>query len=170
MADSEAAIVVRDTAELDGGAAIEAVHAEPDDVAALFYTSGTTGKPKGAQLTHRALVGQATKCLREPPFALRRQLDIRHARVFFRDPAPNEAGLLGAVDQLGDGALREMEPLRELTHRRALVAALRALDEEQEEVALRGEARRLGYTLGLTQEAPERDPERRDPLHVADRR
>jgi len=59
VADSEAAIVVRDTAELDGGAAIEAVHAEPDDVAALFYTSGTTGKPKGAQLTHRALVGQA---------------------------------------------------------------------------------------------------------------
>ena len=59
VADSEAAIVVRDTAELDGGAAIEAVHAEPDDVAALFYTSGTTGKPKGAELTHRALVGQA---------------------------------------------------------------------------------------------------------------
>jgi acyl-CoA synthetase (AMP-forming)/AMP-acid ligase II len=33
--------------------------AAPDDVAALFYTSGTTGAPKGAALTHRALVGQA---------------------------------------------------------------------------------------------------------------
>ena len=28
------------------------------DAAALFYTSGTTGEPKGATLTHRSLVGQ----------------------------------------------------------------------------------------------------------------
>jgi acyl-CoA synthetase (AMP-forming)/AMP-acid ligase II len=60
--DSAAAVVVRDSAELEGAntsdGAASAV-AAPDDVAALFYTSGTTGKPKGAQLTHRALVGQA---------------------------------------------------------------------------------------------------------------
>ncbi|MDQ3145494.1 MAG: AMP-binding protein [Actinomycetota bacterium] len=37
----------------------EAVPAEPKDVAALFYTSGTTGKPKGVELTHAALVGSA---------------------------------------------------------------------------------------------------------------
>ena len=35
----------------------EAHPADPGDVAALFYTSGTTGTPKGAALTHRALVG-----------------------------------------------------------------------------------------------------------------
>jgi acyl-CoA synthetase (AMP-forming)/AMP-acid ligase II len=59
VSDSQAAIVVRDSAEVEGGEAVEAVHAEPGDVAALFYTSGTTGKPKGAELTHRALVGNA---------------------------------------------------------------------------------------------------------------
>ncbi|MFE7423323.1 class I adenylate-forming enzyme family protein [Rhodococcus sp. NPDC057529] len=30
-------------------------HPEPDDVAVLMYTSGTTGKPKGAMITHRGL-------------------------------------------------------------------------------------------------------------------
>ena len=34
---------------------IDVVPRAPDDVAWLFYTSGTTGRPKGAMLTHRAL-------------------------------------------------------------------------------------------------------------------
>ncbi len=61
VADSGASLVVRSVHQVDGSDPItEATPAEPDDVAALFYTSGTTGKPKGAELTHRALVGQAT--------------------------------------------------------------------------------------------------------------
>jgi len=58
--DCGAALVIRSAVEVDRAPPLaDAVPAEPDDVAALFYTSGTTGKPKGAELTHRALVGQA---------------------------------------------------------------------------------------------------------------
>ncbi|HMQ24887.1 MAG TPA: AMP-binding protein, partial [Acidimicrobiales bacterium] len=58
IADSGAHLVVGDLADLDGADPLaEAAPAKPGDVAALFYTSGTTGKPKGAELTHRALIG-----------------------------------------------------------------------------------------------------------------
>lgn len=70
IADSGATLVIRDVAELETGpgsrlarqvpvntAALVSLP-DPDDVAALFYTSGTTGRPKGAALTHRGLVGQ----------------------------------------------------------------------------------------------------------------
>ena len=60
IADSGATLVVRDPSELAGSEPLaEAVPARPEDVAAIFYTSGTTGKPKGARLTNRALLSQA---------------------------------------------------------------------------------------------------------------
>ncbi len=56
---------------LDPGAARDfAPHvSEPDDVAHLYYTSGTTGQPKGVPLTHRNVTAHAQAAVTELDFA-----------------------------------------------------------------------------------------------------
>ncbi|MBI2704472.1 MAG: AMP-binding protein [Actinobacteria bacterium] len=72
MRDSGAKLIVRSANEVDGAEPLsEQVAAQPGDIAALFYTSGTTGQPKGAALTHQALVGQVVAGVAWPS-ALRR--------------------------------------------------------------------------------------------------
>ncbi|MGB6059159.1 MAG: AMP-binding protein, partial [Microthrixaceae bacterium] len=80
--DSGAKLVIRDVSELGTGPGARSARQvpaksaalvslpDPGDVAALFYTSGTTGSPKGAALTHRGLVGQMSMAAAWP-FVLR---------------------------------------------------------------------------------------------------
>lgn len=76
IADSGATLVVREVLDLEAGLPLgAAVPADPDDVAAIFYTSGTTGKPKGARLTHRSLLGQVSP-LALWPAGVRRDLAV----------------------------------------------------------------------------------------------
>lgn len=57
--DAGAALVVRHVDELPMDRPLgESRVLRAEDSAALFYTSGTTGQPKGAELTHRSLVNQ----------------------------------------------------------------------------------------------------------------
>jgi long-chain acyl-CoA synthetase len=42
----------------------EVIDRQPDDTAVILYTSGTTGKPKGAELTHRNILGNVEVMVR----------------------------------------------------------------------------------------------------------
>ena len=70
---------------------------EPDDPAWIFYTSGTTGKPKGATLTHRNLVAATTNCLAD-------MFDFRERdRVLHVAPLSHGSGLY-LIPSLARGA------------------------------------------------------------------
>ena len=65
--DSGATLTIHEPAEVDAQPIAQVPGISGSDTAVLFYTSGTTGKPKGAQLTHRALVGSAGGGAGVPP-------------------------------------------------------------------------------------------------------
>jgi long-chain acyl-CoA synthetase len=57
--DAGAALVLHHAQDLPDAAPLGwSASARPGDIAALFYTSGTTGSPKGVELTHRGLLGE----------------------------------------------------------------------------------------------------------------
>ena len=72
--DSGASLTVTSGDEVMGDP-VEAADVSPDDVAGVFYTSGTTGKPKGAKLSHKALLGSGAM-MAAYPAQLRRDLCV----------------------------------------------------------------------------------------------
>jgi acyl-CoA synthetase (AMP-forming)/AMP-acid ligase II len=61
VADAGASVIVRSTDDIGDARPLERARATPGAVAALFYTSGTTGRPKGVELTHQGLLGAMTR-------------------------------------------------------------------------------------------------------------
>ena len=62
--DSGAAYVVEPGAALPDGEPLETTDQGHTDLAAIFYTSGTTGFPKGAMTTHENFLSNVETCLR----------------------------------------------------------------------------------------------------------
>lgn len=46
------------------GPALRRANAEPNDLATIVYTSGTTGRPKGVMLSHRNILSNVVSCMR----------------------------------------------------------------------------------------------------------
>jgi len=91
VADSGAAVTISNPDHLDTSAvACEAATPDTSEVAALFYTSGTTGKPKGAALTHRALVGQMSMAALWP-------VQLRHDEVVVALPVAHIMGFASLI-------------------------------------------------------------------------
>ncbi|HXS61980.1 MAG TPA: AMP-binding protein [Streptosporangiaceae bacterium] len=64
LTDSGAAIDLAPEAPLPDGDPVEVAAAGPEDAAAIFYTSGTTGRPKGVPTSHHAFLSNAESMAR----------------------------------------------------------------------------------------------------------
>ena len=98
----------------------------------------------------------------EAPVALGREAEKRHPAVASRLLACDEPALLGAAHELRDGALRELHAARELGHGGLPTPVGRALDHQQQQVALRSQTGLPRDALALAQEGAQGRAEIRD--------
>src|SRR6185437_4640414 len=64
LVDSGAAIDLAPESPLPDGDPVDPAPAGPEDAAAIFYTSGTTGRPKGVPTSHHAFLSNAESMAR----------------------------------------------------------------------------------------------------------
>lgn len=76
LEDSGASFVFRPGEALPAGDPVDRSSSEPTDLAAICYTSGTTGRPKGAMLSHENFMANCETCRRIMHFP--RQIAIRN--------------------------------------------------------------------------------------------
>lgn len=90
------------------------VAVRPEDVAVISYTSGTTGRPKGAMLTHRNLLANCEQCMAVPTIAPRPEDVLWLALPLFHIYAMNVGMNLGVMNSVTMVLIERFEPLPSL--------------------------------------------------------
>jgi hypothetical protein len=117
-----------------------------------------------------ALVFESDERKAQAVLSLWCESQVRDASVRARSGAFEQSCVLGAVDEFGDCALCELEPLREVGDGRLLAAVRGALDHQQQLVALRRQPRLPRDPLTLTRELAQRRTKLRGGNHALDRK
>jgi long-chain acyl-CoA synthetase len=86
----------------------------PDDVAVISYTSGTTGRPKGAMLTHHNLISNCEQDMRMPTFAVHDDDVIWLALPLFHIYAMNVGMNLSVMNGATIVLIERFEPVSSL--------------------------------------------------------
>jgi long-chain acyl-CoA synthetase len=91
------------TSEADAAVTVGRASPAEDDLAALFYTSGTTGAAKGAMHTHRSLVSSALHFMATWPFD-------RQTRWLVASPMFHTGGIIGTLATVWAGGAHIIMP------------------------------------------------------------
>ena len=134
-------------------------------------TNAASGMEPVTQLAERvreraALDREAAEDAHQPLLALGSEPEHVDAPVFRRALAPDQAGLLRPLDQLGHRRLAEVEVAAEPAHGRRLRPVLGRLDHQQQVVALGRQPGLVRRALGAMDETPQLCPERRGPFEL----